>query len=437
VSPFDAARRVADAVLYEGYLLYPYRGSARKNQVRWQFGVLAPRRWSEGGGCESSWMQTECLVEPGPAAHLTGRVRALQTQRRTVADADGRPAERLEIDGELWTSWDEGVDREIDFELDLRPGAARVVPFTLGGGCEVEVLHGRGGAPAGRVARERYPVRGELHVAVSAAATRWPLLQVSVRVDNLSAAPEPGADRDEALRWSLVGAHVLLALRDASFISLVDPPEWAAAAAAGCKNVRAWPVLVGPEPQRDLVLAAPIILPERPEIAPESPGDLYDATEIDEILTLRTLTLTEDEKREARATDARAAALIDRVEALPPAVMARLHGAVRAATPSAAPFWDPGGDASVSPTTDAVDVGGVAVAKGSRVRLHPGARRSDAQDMFLVGRLATVQAVFLDVEGRRYVAVTLDDDPAADLYAREGRFLYFYPDELEPVTATP
>src|SRR5262249_58721234 len=168
---------------------------------------------------------------------------------------------------------------------------------------------------------------------------------------------------------------------------------------------------------------------------------------MDEILTLRTMTLTDDEKREARATDARAAAIIDRVDAMPPEMIERLHGAVRSLRGDAAsvdakidaPFWDPGADANVSPETDSVEVAGVAVAKGSRVRLCPGQgkRRSDAQDMFLVGRAATGQGVFLDVENQRYVAVTLEDDPAADLHVQHGRFLYFYPDEIEPLGAVP
>jgi hypothetical protein len=190
------------------------------------------------------------------------------------------------------------------------------------------------------------------------------------------------------------------------------------------------------------MLSSPIILYDHPTIAPESPGDLYDATEIDEILTLRTMALTEAEKREARATDERAAAIIDRVDSMPPELLERLHGAVRYLRgvegappeedkPELVPWWDPGADRTVSPETDGVVVAGVTVAKGSRVRLRPG-QRADAQDMFLAGREATVEAVFLDVDGNRHLAVTLDEDPAADLQRWHGRYLYFSPDEVEP-----
>jgi hypothetical protein len=222
---------------------------------------------------------------------------------------------------------------------------------------------------------------------------------------------------------------------------MVDPPEWAAGAVAGCENIGTWPVLAGPAGQRDVVLCAPIILYDHPEIAPESPGDLFDATEIDEILTLRTLALSDAEKREARATDPRAAAVIDRTESLDGSQLERLHGAIRylRAVPGTGsqadepvPWWDPDADAGVSPHTDTVVIAGRRVGSGSAVRLRPGARRADAQDMFLAGRLATVEAVLLDVDDNPYLAVTLADDPGADVQRSHGRFRYFAPDEVEP-----
>jgi hypothetical protein len=206
-----------------------------------------------------------------------------------------------------------------------------------------------------------------------------------------------------------------------------------------------------------------VILYDHPEIAAESAGDLFDATEIDEILTLRTLALTDAEKREARATDPRAAQLMDRMDNMPPEMLERMHGAIRylKSVPGKAaphphtepgfpggpddpfadpildrpqvPWWDPGADTSVSPDTDHVLINGVSVARGSRVRMRPGSRRADAQDLFLVGRTALVDAVLHDVDGQVHVAVTPDHDPAADLQRSHGRFLYFAPDEIEPI----
>jgi hypothetical protein len=152
------------------------------------------------------------------------------------------------------------------------------------------------------------------------------------------------------------------------------------------------------------MLSAPIILYDHPQVAPESPGDLYEATEIDENLTPHTATLTEDEKRHARAADPRVAQVIDRAAALSRCDWRWLHGAFRQ---------------------------GGRLTPGARVLLRPGRRRSDAQDRILDGRVATVQALLRDIEGRPCVAVTIDDDPAAELFAWHGRFHYFYPDELE------
>jgi hypothetical protein len=123
--------------------------------------------------------------------------------------------------------------------------------------------------------------------------------------------------------------------------------------------------------------------------------------------------------------------------------MSRLHGQMRPVEPEwdtvttpgseAAPWWDPAADQSVDPWTDCVRVGDIDLAQGSAVRLHPSAR-ADAQDMFLHDRRATVAGVFADVDGGVHLAVTLDDDPATRELLWQGRYLYFRPDEVEPVS---
>ena len=199
------------------------------------------------------------------------------------------------------------------------------------------------------------------------------------------------------------------------------------------------------------MLSSPIILYDFPQVAPESAGDFCDSTEIDEILALRVMTLTDDEKAQARGTDARAAAIIDRCDYMPDEIWSRLHGAVRSLRPvdrdaerrdprrSAArgaprkvPWWDPGQDSSFDPFSDTMLIGGVKVGTGTHVRLKP-SRRADAHDLFYADRLATVKGVFIDVDGAHHVAVALDDDPAADMFEWQGRFLYFHPDEIEVV----
>ncbi|MGO9061986.1 MAG: hypothetical protein ACLQU2_32145 [Candidatus Binataceae bacterium] len=443
---FERARKIADAVLYEGYILYPYRASSRKNQVRWQFGVLAPRAWSEGGGCEAWWRQTECLVECGCATRLVGKARFLQTAARRIetagAQGEFHSAASVEVEGQLYTAWEEGIEREVDFELTLNPQGARtgnlVVPFDFPSHIEIEELRDRQGKLAARIVREQAAIAGAIRIETEPIPCPYSLVKVRLREENLTRWTALEAGRDEVQTAFLVGTHALLGLEDGAFVSMVDPPQWAAGAIQSCSNVRTWPVMAGAHGERNLMLSSPIILEDYPQVAPESPADLFDATEIDEILTLRTMTLTDEEKREARSTDPRAAALIDRVDNMPPEMLERLHGAIRylrkvGGEEPKAPWWDPGQDASVRPESDSVEVSGVALAKGSRVRLRPKLRRADAQDMFLDGRVARVEAVLVDVENNNYLAVTLEDDPAADLYQSHGRFLYFQTDEVEPV----
>lgn len=456
---FNDVLAVADAVLYEGYLLYPYRKSSEKNQVRWQFGVLAPRQWIEArgstgdgvaGSAEGWWQQTECLLEARETAAVHLRMRYLQLQAKSVEERrpDGSPVrvERLELGRRAELSFDEAVPHEVDVVLavgELLAGERRIA-VEAAGGEYVEPLVDDHGREVGRVVRRRWPVSAAVRLSLEAVPAPFPLQRLRARIENCDTETGPELARRHALRRSLVATHCMLATDAGAFLSLLDPPAWAAPAAQGCTNVRTFPVLAGDPKRSDLVLSSPIILYDHPEIAPESPGDLHDATEIDEILSLRTLTLTEDEKREARATDPRAAAIVDRVDAMPPEVMERLHGAVRSLQPAqsrhdddadrpATPWWHPGGDASVSPGTDGVVVDGVTVAKGTRVRLRPRQRGTDAHDMFLAGRTALVEAVFLDVDDSQHVAVTLEEDPGADVLQWYGRFHYFAPEEVEPL----
>jgi len=493
----EHARRVADAVLYEGYLLYPYRSSAQKNQMRFQFGVLMPPAYQEAERSERSAFRTECLVECADEAQVLVTVRFLQVQHRTVQRVPpdgGEPQEvdTLDVDGVEYVPWDEAADRhqQAAAEVGALLEGDVSVRFHIGAGESAEDLADATGRRAGRLVRRWEPLDGLIHLSAERVAGPYGALRLGVRVENRTAPGDPPRTRDEALRHALVAAHALIGVPGGAFLSQTDPPEWAAAEVAACRNDGAWPVLAGPADCRDLMLSTPVILYDHPEVAAESAGDLFDATEIDEILTLRTMALTDAEKRQARATDPLAAELMDRLDSLPPEMLERMHGAIRylksvpgtgtagpagpaggagiGGSPGAVeiggvpgvpgpgepwvpaspdgvlpgdpaldrprvPWWDPGADSSVSPETDHVVISGVRVARGSRVTMRPGSRRADAQDLFLVGRTAVVEAVLHDVDGQVHVAVSPDHDPAADLQRSQGRFLYFAPDELEPL----
>ncbi|GAA1513631.1 hypothetical protein GCM10009677_53410 [Sphaerisporangium rubeum] len=437
----EAARAVADAVLYEGYLLYPYRASAPKNRLRWQFGVLVPPAYQETA--EPSASVTECLLDGGANALLRVRLRFLHVRERRVERAeDGRftPVAELRCGDTTHLSYDDATERETEAVLAVPHliGAERTVVIRIPGDRAEETVTGPSGETVGRVVTAHRPLHAVLGVRAERPPGPYGLLKLRVHVENRTAWL-PGGDappwetmrattwrqdtgawvargdgREEALRHSLVAAHLLIGATAGSFLSLADPPEWARAAARTCRNRHTWPVLVGDPGRRDVVLSAPIILGDHPRVAPESPGATFDATEIDEMLHLRALTLTDEERREAAATDPRAADLLDRAADLPPELLERLHGAIR----------------HLGPAAD-VTVNGRAIGKGSRVRLVPGKRRADAHDMFLTGRTAVVEAVLTDVDGARHLAVTLEDDPGADLRRSHGRYLYFAPDEVE------
>ena len=451
------ARLVADAVLYEGYLLYPYRASSEKNRSRWQFGVLGPPGAADRGLGEADSMTMHTVLDGVvDTSSLTVHLRFLQLQHRQVRDTSGHDVPSLVVDGRTELTWEEAVEQErtVTFTgltrvgVSLTPSAPRG-SVEVPGGEDVETL--AGGAS---VVRRRWPLRATVEARTE---RHGPLLRLTVRVRNDH--PDRPRDKEGATRTSLLGAHLLVEAEDCSFVSMVDPPAGARAIVDASRQDRCWPFLAGEEGESDLLLGSPIILYDHPELAAESAGALFDATEIDEILTLRVMTMTDAEKAEARATDPRAAAIIDRCDAMTPGDLQLLHGVFRdpsgpggpggsgGADPGAGedepplltdtggrPWWDPARDASVDPGTDAVVVGGVPVRNGSLVRVHPN-RRADAQDLFFADQVARVTAVLADVDGAVHVAVVLADDPASDLHDWYGRYLYFAPDEIEPLDA--
>jgi hypothetical protein len=455
---FALARQVADAVLFEGYVLYPYRASAAKNRLRWQFGVLVPPAWGAERE-EHDFQHTECLLEPKAGATLSVELRFLHARRRTVQQArpDGGydTVAELHLEDRVLVPWDEGAEERVEVvaTVDELLGDGVTFPFERPARQDTEPVVDAAGRTVGRLVRRCEEISGALRLSARELDGPYRALRLTAIVENTTPWTPPegrSTDRDAALPHSLVAAHLLMALSAGSFLSMTDPPEWAKGATAACRNLHTWPVLAGEPGRADLVLSSPIILEDHPAIAPESPGALYDATEIDEILALRTAALTDEEKREARGTDERAAAVIDLADSMPPEVLERLHGAVRSlreVTGAAAdgfpdeygvprpgtPWWDPASDAGFDPAQDRVLVDGRSLGAGSRVLLRPGLRRTDAQDLFLQGRSATVEAVLHDVDGGVHLAVTVEGDPGADIRREQGRFLYFQPDEVTPL----
>jgi hypothetical protein len=428
MSVFDPARTIADAVMYEGFLLYPYTASARKNQLRWQFGVVVPRAAAAAGAGESCVQQTEILLEPEATPTVEVRVRFLHVITRQVevcVEAGFEPVESLEVEQRQHLSFDDTLEREVDLHVRPIDTAQSMVAVTFEGRRDEEFLRDGAGNVCGRIVRQSWPLRGTLSVHCEPAAGASHAYKLRVRLENESdvvAAP----NRRSVLRTAFVAAHTLLHVTDGRFLSALDPPSGAAQAAALLRNEGTWPVLVGDksDPQRSpLVLSSPIILYDFPAVAAKSDVAGFDGTEIDELLKLSVLGLSEAERAEARATDPRAKAIVERAEAFDAQAQRQLH--------AGALTLDPVTQLDV-PALDCLFVGGTKVARGSAVRLRP-TRRADVMDSFLAGKVATVRAIHQDLEDQFYVAVTVDEDPASDLHDWYGRSFFFYPDEIEPL----
>jgi hypothetical protein len=284
----DRIEKIANAILYEGYLLYPYRSSAVKNQQRFNFGVLYPRHHCEQNPGSDAWeMQTECLVHGSAVTTIEIKTRFLQ-----LVEREGRQ---------------EGIERAVSTPgWELRELASQSIRQ--------------------KIEFRNEPIEGELDLAASRIGDD--LYRVTMRVRNTEASGD-GPERDQVLLRSLVSVHSILEVTGGCFISLLDPPDDFRHAAENCRQIGCWPVLAGEEGQTDKMLASPIIMYDYPQIAPESSGDLFDGCEIDEILALRILTLTDEEKQEVRAGDERARRILERTEMLPPEHFQKLHGAMR------------------------------------------------------------------------------------------------------------
>ncbi|MGH9514397.1 MAG: hypothetical protein ACRD3P_01825 [Terriglobales bacterium] len=311
----ELARKVADAVLYEGYMLYPYRRSAIKNQQRWSFGILYPPAYEEvQSGTERSVLHSQCLLELKNDARLEIELRFLQLVQ-------------------IGKDREEGIERSIEFSMPVLSDW-RSVPFTFPANSKIDTPRDDNGRAIETVHRTHQELSGTMTVLSEPLGDG--VIKLTIEVINETRSALSGLDRTAALQRSLISAHMILSVTGAGFVSLLDPPEDVREAVSRCRNVGNFPVLVGEDGDRDMMLCSPIVLYDYPQIAPESAGDFYDATEMDEMLTLRVMTLTDEEKTEMRNSDERARDLLQRTEDTAREQLTRTHGTIRGLRPSTA-----------------------------------------------------------------------------------------------------
>jgi hypothetical protein len=487
--------RIASAVLYEGYLLYPYRPSV-KTRHRWTFGGLLPRGWCEAERAGDRWaMECECLVQGTEATTIEAAARFLHLVERTSPamvcpvdygsredESSDQPTDSTEASAKPIDAWQEGMERRVELPPamlgELRAGPQRHEFFFPDTRHEDPLLDADNNV-VGVLVRNQQAIEGAIELSAEPVMGVEKAWKLRVTITNLGPIPaDVRLTRDEAMMRSLVSTHAILIARDGQFVSLTDPPDHLKEAAAACRNVGAWPVLVGEPNDRDAMLCSPIILPDHPQIAPESPGDLFDGTEIDEILSLRILTLTDEEKRAAASLDERARRILERTESLAREQLLSLHGTFRDPpsipspgtpgegqgggsprrpslglplpnppseyrgreqdSPNMSWSWDdPLPTASRSGLTSVRTDSGE-IRPGDRIRLHP-LGRADPFDILLAGKTATVVAIEQDYEDQILLAVTIDDDPGKDL-GREGKpahRFFFRPEEVERLSHEP
>jgi hypothetical protein len=355
--------RLVDSLLFEGYALYPYTPGATKNATPTPFGIVYPADYARNETHAFERMQIQGIVDSAESL-VTGEVRFLQ-----ASGEKHRAVERRVNVG--------AAPNKVSFEFDEIEGFAELFVDRL---------------PDGRG-------------------------RVTLQVENTTALTEDEAtgDRKDALLKSMLSTHLLLRVENDKFVS---PLERGDDGVAGCCQVNTWPVLA--TPNDDSLLGPTIMLPEHPEIAPESVNDFFDGTEIEEALVLHIQALSDQEREEISAQDPKVREMLARADATTPQQLMDLHGRVR--------LEDPPGEREFT-------VDGITYRRGMKVILHP-PLDADVYDKMLDGRRATIHRLFIRMDDstmgeRLHLGVTVDDDPMQEILGESGRFLFFFSDEVE------
>jgi hypothetical protein len=347
---------LVSSLLYEGYALYPYTPEAAKNATPTPFGIVYPPAYAAECAGAFDHARLECFARGPAEATLSATLRY------------------LEPSGERH----EAIERRIE-----------VGPVGIGERASATFERGR------------FTVR-------SSGQRDDGTVLVRSCVHNTAGVPR-GLDRRAALRDSLISTHIVVRISAGRFISPLE---------TGHESVNIWPVLASSA--GDTVLGAAIILPDHPRIGPESRGNMFDNTEIEEALVLHVHALSDAEREAASSQDPAVREMVDRALATTPEQIVGLHAGMK-----------PVHGADDNPGEERATVDGVTFERGATVVLRPGTDR-DPFDRMLDGRRATLERIYIDYDDRVHLAVTVDDDPGQDLMRETGRYLFFFAHEVQP-----
>ncbi|HEX4010526.1 MAG TPA: hypothetical protein VHX62_10980 [Solirubrobacteraceae bacterium] len=379
----DHLEALIESLLWEGYALYPYTPGAAKNATPTPFGIVYPPVYAATLSSTFDHLTLGCVLEAAPDAILRAEVRFLTP----AGERHQARAHRIELPGTMAGG------------LGDEPAAKRVT-LDAGG-----------------------PEAPPLSIAIALSARPLPgtarEYAVDLRVENRTLVSS-GLDRAGALRRSLISTHPILRVTGGRFISALDRP---------CGSVNTFPVLAAADD--DAMVGAAIVLPDHPQIAPESRGGLFDSTEIEEALLLHVQALSDGERAEIERQDPAVREMIARAAAATPQDIIALHGRVTLRDPvTTEPPAEPPGLVDPRVGESSVDVDGRTFRRGGKVVIRPGPD-ADIQARMLEGRTATIERIFTDYDGRMHLGLTIDGDPGQDLMRDTGRYLFFFAPEVE------
>jgi hypothetical protein len=395
----SAIEELVRSLLYEGYALYPYTPGV-KNATPTPFGIVYPPSYAESQPAAFPMLRLETVLQGGPDARISGTVLFLQ--------ATGERHEATERSLEL-------------------------APVTL-----AELARGPVRDTYAFEMEDERELRGRIAMRADLLSPELARIRLCLHNETEMRADPEEVSRGEALRHSLISTHPLLEVENGRFISPLERHGPEGEAALASEPVNTFPVLLGD--QDAAVLGAAIVLPDHPELAPESLGNLFDNTEIEEALLLHVHALSEDERREISSQDPAVREMIERAESTTGEDILGLHGRLTYTEPEAdkgaaangGPPKPPPGLDDVRGEREAA-AAGTTVRLGDKIVLRPGTE-GDVYDKILHGRTATIERIYRGYDERVYLGVTVDDDPGQDLLRETGRFLFFFADEVEPVS---